>query len=95
MIKVYLNTCIAIICWWLVNFTFIFKVGYGICMGSGKFAGTDFYAGSNFAGTKHYSHWGTLSYINYKFCKHQLELLLIVLYLVEQLKECQLLVIAF
>ncbi|CAD8172509.1 unnamed protein product [Paramecium octaurelia] len=49
MIKVYLNTCIAVICWWLV--------GYGICMGSGKFAGTDYYAGSNFAGTKNYSHW--------------------------------------
>lgn len=28
-------------------------------MGKGAFAGTDYYAGSNFAGTKHYSHWGT------------------------------------
>jgi len=95
MIKVYLNTCIAVICWWLVNLKLIFKVGYGICMGSGKFAGTDFYAGSNFAGTKHYSHWGTNLHIIYKSCKHQLEQLLIVLYLEEQSKECQLLAIAF
>lgn len=29
-------------------------------MGKGAFAGTDYYAGSNFAGTKHYSHWGML-----------------------------------
>jgi len=64
-------------------------------MGSGKFAGTDFYAGSNFAGTKHYSHWGTITSYIPKFCKRLLGLLLIALYLEVQSKECQLLVIVF
>lgn len=27
-------------------------------MGSGKFAGTDFYTGSNFTETHNYAHWG-------------------------------------
>lgn len=41
-------------------------------MGTGKFAGTDFYAGSNFAGTKNYSHWGIVyklySVVNICWC---------------------------
>lgn len=47
MIKVFMNTCIAVLAWWVV--------GYGIAFGDdeGNFIGRNFYIGTNFRGTDH------------------------------------------
>jgi Amt family ammonium transporter len=50
MIKVFMNTCIGIICWW--------ACGYAIAFGNYEnFIGRSHFAGSGFRYSHHLSHW--------------------------------------
>ena len=55
MMKVLLNTFIAIICWW--------ACGYGIAFGKGSdFIGKENYGGSGFRFSHHISHWSNFRF---------------------------------
>jgi Amt family ammonium transporter len=54
MVKVFMNTCIAILMWWLVGYAFAFGIN------DNKIIGLDHFVGSGFRKSKHLSEFSNI-----------------------------------